>query len=98
MIAETVKVNQSLDELIQSDIFVPYLKEAGEFINWCKAELPEVDRISGPVCVIPDLGNPDPRAFQAVRSASDWPNLFERWIHQPFMFGNEEESTTMNVE
>ena len=83
MIAETVKVNQSLEELIQSDIFVPYLKEAGEFLA-CKAELLEVGRISGPACVIPDLGNPDPRAFQAVRSASDWPNLFERWIHQPF--------------
>jgi len=97
MIAETVRVNRSVEELIQSDIFVPYLKEEGEFLA-CKAELLEVDRISGPACVIPDLGNPHPRAFQAVRSPSEWPNLFERWIHQPFMFGNEEESTTMNVE
>ena len=83
MIAETLKVNQSVEELMQSDVFVPHLEEAGEFLS-CKAELLEVGRISGPVCVIPGLGNPDPRAFQAARSASDWPNLFERWIHQPF--------------
>ena len=83
-IAEPVKVNQSVDELIQSDIFVPYVKEQGQFIS-CKAELLSADRIKGPVCVIPDLGNPDPRAFQAVRSVNEWANRFEDWINQPFL-------------
>jgi len=83
-IAEPVRVNQDMDELIQSDIFVPYVKEEGEFFS-CKAELLPVDRISGPVCVIPDLGNTNPRAFLAVRSANEWANLFEHWINSPFL-------------
>ena len=90
-VAETVKVNQSVDELIQFDTFVPCVKEEGEFLS-CKAELLPADRIKGPVCVIPDLGNPNPRAFQAVRGVSEWANLFEDWINQPFLEGENLES------
>ena len=89
-IAETVKVNQDVEELIRSDIFIPYIKQPGEFLA-CKAELLAASRIFGPACVIPDLGNPNPRAFQAVRTASDWPELFEHWINEPFLVQTEKD-------
>ncbi len=89
-VAETAKLNSSPGELIKSDLLVPYVKEEGAYLD-CKADFLEVDRIFGPACVIPDLGNTNPRAFQAVRSASQWANLFEEWINEPFLVQNGQE-------
>ena len=89
-VAETVKLNSAPGELIKSDLLVPYVKEEGAYLD-CKADFLEVDRIFGPACVIPDLGNTNPRAFQALRSASQWANLFEEWINEPFLVQNGQE-------
>ena len=86
LIVETVKTNQAQNELeIASDLFTPYLK--------CKRRIPgsqswerttqiwPLDRLLGPTCVIPDVGNKNPNAFLMVAPMKIWGDILSLWIN-----------------
>ena len=98
LIVETVKSNHEDQQYqIRSDLFVPYLK--------CKNRVPgsrqwertrhvwPIDRLIGPTCVIPDVGNKNPDAFFMVRPLKQWGDIMGSWINDEHQKQFEEPQT-----
>ena len=85
LIVETVKLNMdATEQAINSELFTPYLK--------CKRRVPgsqqwersiqvwPIDKLIGPCCVIPDVGNRNKNAFLMVRPMKEWGDILSLWI------------------
>ena len=73
----------ALEDDRSSEFFSPYTKmidntEDGSVRT--RIRFAEVDLITGPVILIPDLDNPNPRAYLRMMRRTEWTNSFEEWL------------------
>ena len=87
MIVETVGPNMDEKERHHpSDIVEAYVKGRNANFPTLKENnivVCPVDEITGPACVIPDLDNPNDRAFLRVQPPSEWVNIFRDFLNSP---------------
>ena len=91
---ETSNVRQFMHDYFEfeinlSSMLIPYEKLEGTHSR-NKTELLLASRITGPVCVTPDLENENNRAFLAVRGMKDWANMFKEWVNEPHAVAHQE--------
>lgn len=72
-------------EIAMSDLFIPYTKEINNTSAYnhpitLQRYLP-VSRIVEPCIMIPDLENPNERAYLHLRPRYEWADLFKEWIN-----------------
>ena len=87
LIVETVKLNMDQNEQeIRSELFTPYLKCKRRIQGsqqWERSiQVWPIDKLIGPVCVIPDVGNKNKNAFLMVRPMKDWADILSLWINE----------------
>ena len=80
-----------------SDIFKPHAKMTQEIGSppepVTKFQLVLVDWILEPVNMIPDLDNPNPRAYLRMVRRNVWAEDFETWLHEPHAREFEQQQT-----
>ncbi len=70
-------------EVDLSQIFQPYLKETSGTNNGTvqrKFYLVDVESFYAPCCMIPDHGNPNPRAYLKLTPKKEWASQFADWL------------------
>ena len=70
-------------EVDLSQIFQPYLKETAGPINGTfqrRFYLVDVESFYAPCCMVPDHGNPDPRAYLRLTPKKEWATQFADWL------------------
>ena len=70
-------------EVDLSQIFQPYLKETAGAINGTfqrRFYLVDVESFYAPCCMVPDHGNPDPRAYLRLTPKKEWATQFADWL------------------
>ena len=85
-VVESSEYEQEDEELRQSEIFLPILKEVGEIegnqVEKRSFYLADVEAFNDVACVIPDIGGPPNRYF-FVHQRPHWAELFEQWVKAP---------------
>ena len=92
-LVESTTPVRSKTEIQKSEIFVPYKRDTGpqqtRQYHWAT-----VCSFVEPICVIPDLGNSNPRAVLKVKPRHEWAEDFLLWLkapHEKLLNINEEE-------
>ena len=88
IIAEPVKLNPDpVERDHPSRIFKPYIKQqftpSGCQKKVNRLHIYPIDKLVGPVCVIPDLDNESNGAVLRVLSPSKWADELRKWIYTP---------------
>lgn len=82
-------------EVGMSEIFVPFMKGKQEGKHGGRQFFyADVEDFHHPACVIPDLGNPNPRVVLYVKPRKMWTDMFVEWLredHSKCMMLEEEE-------
>ena len=86
IIAEPVHLNPDpLERDNPSRLFKPYVKQQysppGSPFPQNMIHIYSIDKLIGPVCVIPDLDNERKGAFLRVLPPSKWAGEFSKWLH-----------------
>ena len=82
-----------------NELFDPVVKEVGKIVDRRVTEatfyLVDVDWITGPAIVVPDIGA-DPHMYWMLKKRCEWRNIFKSWLYRKYeplhLFGQEEES------
>lgn len=72
----------------KSSLFEPYIKidiGSEEFGGGqhSQARLVSIECLLAPACVIPDLGNENPRAYLRMLPRNTWADMFDDWLREP---------------
>jgi len=83
-IIESSDPNPDVQERKLSQILQPFLKETKIYAGQRQRRfhLVPVSFIHSPVCMLPDHGNPDPRAYLKLSPKREWPKMFSRWLEK----------------
>ena len=85
-VVESTVFDAEEDGNVQSDLFVPYLKDvemdANGVITGRNFYLADTDAIVSPCAVIPDIGGP-PNRYYMVKSRREWHKDFISWVRRP---------------
>jgi hypothetical protein len=82
-VVESTKYSDDLDEIVESDLFVPLSLETNkEDSRKRKFYLANVDAFAGTCAVVPDVGGSRNAYFQ-VKSREKWVEEFVVWLKQP---------------
>ena len=74
------------NQVTMSDIFVPIIKEVEKFdkttgaIKERRFYLADVEAITSPICVIPDIGAKPCHRYLAVKPRDEWVEMFLLWL------------------
>ena len=86
-VVEPTMPNDDLAELGRSDTWHSHVKTPhedpafAEYLHHCV--LLHVDRINGPTCLMPDLGNKNKRAYLRLVDRKRWAQQFNDWVKSP---------------
>ena len=84
-LVETAIMNEDPNELGLSEIFEPWIKEPQRRPEYAdqfnRLEMVNVQKIIGPAILIPDLDNPDRRAYLKMSPMSTWADDFNEWLN-----------------
>ena len=90
-IVESASYNLDDNEVSESDLFVPLLKDSGGFLNGnvtsLKFYLADVEAIVKPIVVIPDIGGAGNVHF-LLKDRIDWKKDFIKWLRAPHYLDN----------
>jgi hypothetical protein len=82
-----------------NELFDPVVKEVGKIVDRKVVEaifyLVDVEWITGPAVVVPDIGA-EPHMYWMLKRRSEWRKIFQAWLYRKYesldIFGQEEES------
>ena len=79
--------NSDGNEQRRSDLFEPWVKKPSDLgPGWnqhCKLELVSIDQLRLPAVVVPDLANPNKRAYLRMVPIWQWEHMFDDWLEDP---------------
>ena len=86
-VIEPASRNTAVDESGRSEFWEPWIKGASSTLGFentsNKLELANITQIVKPACVVPDIGNPNNRAYLRMIPRSEWAFMFEDWLDMP---------------
>jgi len=90
-IVESTTPVKAKKEVEMSELFVPYRKDVKKITRnqgkitrvERKFWLVDVDTIHGPCCMIPDIGNTNPKCYLRLRPREEWGGDFVKWLQTP---------------
>ena len=85
-VIEPTRPNPEADERWWSQLLDPILKDActvpGFENEHNKQDLVSIDRIRHPTVVVPDIENPNKRAYLRMISRDLWAGMFDDWLEE----------------
>ena len=86
-IIEYAVKNSDPNEQRRSDLIEPWVKKPSTIIglenSHCDLKVVEINRLRLPAVVVPDLANPNKRAYLRIVPRWQWQHMFDDWLEEP---------------